>query len=131
MTGASEDDLQRCDFCGTLHPVERLASWPCADFEWISWSLGDSVLIGCACHRPASAEFGAETDRIAFQGRWAACPNCRQNIERDDWPAVLRRVLAPMPRAEREAARTTLAGTHQMFQAHRLAGRWEPLSTRG
>lgn len=82
-----------CDFCGT---PGVLWVYPCADFPFVIAELADGDELG-----------------QGSSGDWGACQACHEDIERDDWPAVLdRRSKEPM---ERLLVAVMLDG----FQAHR------------
>jgi len=120
--------LQRCDFCTTLKPPERLHAWPCGDFVMVTVTAGDTLYLGCECHAAAELPGGGQGSRQGYRGAWAACASCRRDIDANRWGDVtarsLRNVLTRTP-----VDRTILEGMHAMFRFHRSDGPWQPYSS--
>jgi hypothetical protein len=124
--------LEHCDFCMALKPVEQLPSLPCADFELLGVIVNRVLVHVCRCHTLAKLESsaGVIASSQVYQGAWTACPDCRRDIDAERWEDVTRRSLKnqtiqpdDLPVAER---RNILEGLQAMFRAHQLPGDWQP-----
>jgi hypothetical protein len=121
--------LARCDFCMAMKPPERLRAWPCQDFTIVTVKSGDTAFMGCECHTAADLPGSGELGRQRYEGAWAACADCRQDIDRNRWKSVTARALrnaAPSP-VSVDRDRELLDGMQAMFRTHRLKGPWQTL----
>lgn len=126
--------LERCDFCGVLLPPEQLVLAPCADFTTRTIVAARVGYVACECHGLKGTPPGQVSPmRHEYRGGWVACPSCREDIDRDWWPAVARRAQRHDPPQQgvmsASEERTLREGIWALFRLHRLPGGWQPFGT--
>lgn len=130
---APAEGMGRCDFCNRLLPNEGLQVWPCKDFVVQLVIAGHTLYQGCECHTAAALPPGELLDSHGYEGAWAACRDCRRDVDAERWRAITRRALRTRPPEEDvPLIRDQYTGLQAMFRAHReTVARWRPFTKAG
>ncbi|MDP9369916.1 MAG: hypothetical protein M3Q03_16870 [Chloroflexota bacterium] len=83
----------RCDFCERPSASADLTDLPCQDFTRRAVVWGGTTIFAevCSCHAPLT-NLPPSEDLVVQNvvGAWAACPECRRLVERDDREGLAR-----------------------------------------
>jgi hypothetical protein len=109
--------------------------WPCASFDLVFAEHERTGYWVCDCHTEGTVPAGAHVvARDSYIGSWAACADCRADVDADRWSVVRAQLMAEMRRLR---VPTTYAGgladgMQEMFKAHRTPpdeGSWQPYTS--
>lgn len=103
-----------CDFCGG---------------DKIRWAYpADDFMIGAIAALDPETGEAIDVQPMGSKGPWAACAECAELIEREDYEALKKRGIESIPReqiTDMKLARTMLANMHNGFRQHRTGPRTE------